>query len=177
MRSTSNITNPQIRGAHADLLPLCWGGLKTTKRKISVFARKRSTLGKSIENFESIIGESLRIDGNLLISQCVRVDGAVNGNILQEEGKEATVAIAKGALVTGDIRAQHVIISGEVQGNILSSGRIELLATAHVQGDIRYSSIGLEVGARITGSLNEIAQSVDQISSQTELEQAKQVIG
>jgi cytoskeletal protein CcmA (bactofilin family) len=139
-----------------------------------MFARKKSTLGMSIESFESIIGQSLRIDGNLLINQCVRVDGIVNGNIFQEEGREATVAVAKGALVKGDIRAQHVIISGEVQGNIFSSGPVELLATAHVRGDIRYGTIGLEVGARITGNLDEVDQSVDQITSQTVIKQAKQ---
>ena len=139
-----------------------------------MFTRKKSTLGKSIEHFESIIGQTLRIDGNLLISQCVRVDGVVNGNIFQEEGKEATVAVAQGAQVTGDIRAQHVIISGEVKGNIFSSGRVELLGTSHVQGNIRYGSIGLEVGARITGNLDEIDQSADQLTSQTVIEQAKQ---
>lgn len=106
-----------------------------------MFARKKSALGKSIEKFESIVGQSLRVDGNLFINQCLRIDGVVNGNIFQEEDKEATVAVAKGALVTGDIRAQHVIISGEVQGNIFSSGRVEMLATAHVQGDIRYGTI------------------------------------
>ena len=104
----------------------------------------------------------------------MRVDGVVNGNIFQEEGKEATVAVAQGAQVTGDIRAQHVIISGEVKGNIFSSGRVELLGTSHVQGNIRYGSIGLEVGARITGNLDEIDQSADQLTSQTVIEQAKQ---
>lgn len=141
-----------------------------------MFTRKKSTLGKSIENFESIIGQTLRIDGNLLISQCVRVDGVVNGNIFQEEGSEATVAVAKGALVAGDIRAQHVIISGEVKGNIFSSDRVELLSTAHVQGDIRYGSIGLEVGARIAGNLDELDKSADQITSQSVIEQAKQKV-
>jgi cytoskeletal protein CcmA (bactofilin family) len=141
-----------------------------------MFTRKKSTLGKSIESFESIVGQSLRIDGNLLISQCVRVDGIVNGNILQEEGKEATVAVAKGALITGDIRAKHVIVSGEVKGNIFSSDRVELLSTAHVQGDIRYGSIGLEVGARINGNLDEIEQSADQLSSQSVIDQVKKKV-
>lgn len=139
-----------------------------------MFARKKSTLGKSIESFESIIGPSLRIDGNLLLTQCVRVDGIVNGNIFQEEGKEATVAVAQGAQVTGDIRAQHVIISGEVIGNIFTSDRVELLGTAHVQGDIRYGSIGLEVGARVTGNLDPVDQSTDHVTSQTVIEHAMQ---
>ena len=139
-----------------------------------MFTRKKSALGKSIESFESIIGQSLRIDGNLVISQCIRVDGVVNGNIFQEEGKEATVAVAKGALVTGDIRAKHVIISGEVRGNIFSSDQVELLSTALIQGDIRYGSIGLEVGARISGNLDQIDPSSDPLSSKAVIEKLKQ---
>jgi hypothetical protein len=52
------------------------------------------------------------------------VDGVVNGNILQDDEHEATVAIAKGATVTGDIRAKHVIVSGTLRGNIFSSDRV-----------------------------------------------------
>ena len=140
---------------------------------MSMFKKKNLTLGKSNESFESIIGESLRIDGNLIISQCIRIDGVVNGNIFQEEGMEATIAVAKGAKVTGDVRAQHVIISGEVNGNIFSANRVELLNTARVQGDIRYGSIGLEVGAKITGKLDEINQLDDPSSSELVIEQAK----
>lgn len=139
-----------------------------------MFARKKSTLGKSVESFETIVGQTLRIDGNLLIGQCVRVDGKVNGNILQEEGAEATVAITAGAIVTGDIRAQHVIVSGEVIGNIFSKERVELLSTAQVRGDIRYGSIGLEVGARICGNLNEIDRYADQSVGQAVIEQVRQ---
>ena len=79
----------------------------------------------------------------------------VNGNILQEDEHDATVAIAKGATVTGDIRAKHVIVSGTLRGNIFSSDRVELLETAFVTGDITYGSLGMQVGARIDGKLRQ----------------------
>ena len=44
-------------------------------------------LGESQEVFESIIGPTLRIEGNLIITKGVRVDGTVDGNILQQDVK------------------------------------------------------------------------------------------
>ena len=116
-------------------------------------SKANQNLGKSVESFETIIGTSLRVDGNLLLRNSVRIDGVVNGNILQDDEHEATVAIAKGATVTGDIRAKHVIVSGTLRGNIFSSDRVELLETAFVTGDITYGSLGIQVGARVDGKL------------------------
>ena len=125
-------------------------------------SKSNQELGKSVESFETIIGSSLRVDGNLLLRSSVRIDGLVNGNILQEDGCEATVAIAKGATVTGDIRAKHVIVSGNLLGNIFSSDRVELLETAFVSGDITYGTLGMQVGAKVAKDKAELA-SKDQL--------------
>lgn len=118
-------------------------------------SKSNQPLGQSVENFETIIGSSIRVDGNLLLRNSVRIDGLVNGNIFQEDGYEATVAIAKGATVNGDIRAKHVIVSGNLQGNIFSSDRVELLDTAFVSGDITYGTLGMQVGAKLEGKLRQ----------------------
>jgi cytoskeletal protein CcmA (bactofilin family) len=116
----------------------------------------KKLLGKSNESFETIIGESLRIEGNLNISQSVRLDGQLNGNVLQVDGKQTTVAISQSATVVGDIRAEYVIVAGKVIGNIFTNNRVELLETAEVIGDINYAFLGMEIGAKIKGNVNEI---------------------
>lgn len=117
---------------------------------------KKFKIGKSPESFDSILGQTLKIEGDLYISNSVRIDGTVNGNITQKADSQATVAIADGAIVNGNIFATNVIISGEVRGVIICTERIELLSTALIHGDIRYNSIALEVGARICGTLNQL---------------------
>ena len=119
--------------------------------------KKKTSLGRSVESFESIIGKSLRIDGSLVISQGVRIDGVLNGNVFQEDGKVATVAISETGTVNGNIQAQHVIVSGHVNGNVYSLDRVELLASAVIEGEITYGSIGIEVGAKILGKLNQVS--------------------
>ena len=117
--------------------------------------RSNKSLGESQEVFESIIGPTLRVEGNLIIQKGVRIDGIVDGNILQQDGQDAVVAISEKASVTGDVRANSVILSGYLKGNIFASTRVELLKTARIDGNISYSSIGMEVGASINGNLNQ----------------------
>ncbi|MBT8568816.1 polymer-forming cytoskeletal protein [Polynucleobacter paneuropaeus] len=137
---------------------------------------KKKALGKSIQDYESILGASIRVDGNLIIAKSVRIDGNLYGNIFQEEGSEATIAIAPSACIFGDIRAEHIIVAGSVKGNIFSSGKIELLAHAHIEGDITYGNIGIEIGANVTGKLLQI--SVAGVADEAELllSQVKQKI-
>jgi len=117
--------------------------------------RSNKSLGESQEVFESIIGPTLRVEGNLIIQKGVRIDGIVDGNILQQDGQDAVVAISEKASVTGDVRANSVILSGYLKGNIFANTRVELLKTARIDGNISYSSIGMEVGASINGNLNQ----------------------
>lgn len=121
-----------------------------------MFNFDKTHLGRSVEKFESIVGASLKVEGDLVISKSLRIDGTVQGNILQAEGASATVAIASGASVLGNIAVHDVIVSGHLRGNITSPGRVELIDTAKVEGDVTYGSIGVAVGARIAGQLKQI---------------------
>jgi cytoskeletal protein CcmA (bactofilin family) len=145
-----------------------WGAIMLFKDN------KKSSLGRSVESFESIIGKSLRMDGNLMISQGLRVDGVLSGNVFQEEGKTATVAISESGLVNGNIQAQQVIVSGRVKGNIYSLDRVELLASAQIEGDITYGSIGIEMGAKILGKLNQVSTQNAEDAADVLITQAKQ---
>lgn len=123
-----------------------------------MFKFEKANLGRSVEKFESIVGKSLRIEGDLIIHHSLRIDGTVHGNIHQAEGAAATVAIAPGAHVCGNIAVQDVIVSGELRGNIAAPGRVELIDTARIEGDVTYGSLGVAVGARITGQLRQIEE-------------------
>jgi cytoskeletal protein CcmA (bactofilin family) len=96
------------------------------------------------------------VQGNLLINQGIRIDGAVNGNILQQDGQDSVVAISESAVVTGDVKANTIIIAGHLKGNIFSNVRLEILKTARIDGNVNYKSIGIEVGATINGNLHQL---------------------
>ena len=120
-----------------------------------MFKFDKGDLGRSVEKFESIVGASLRIEGDLIITRSLRVDGTVIGNIQQADGASATVAIAPGATVHGNLAVNDVIVSGTLKGNITAPGRVELIDTAKVEGDVTYGTLGVAMGARIMGQLRQ----------------------
>ena len=146
--------NRGLLDRHENEVPGLAGAFKTA-RGIRMFGKtKKTSQSISIKNLETIIGRSVRIDGDIQVTSGIRIDGVLNGNILAEDGHSATVAIAEGASVKGNVRAGHIIISGEIVGNV-TADRLEVLHTAHIQGDLSYKSVRIESGARIFGLLNQ----------------------
>jgi cytoskeletal protein CcmA (bactofilin family) len=52
--------------------------------------------------------------------------------------------------------ASRIVVAGKVSGNIYAYERVELLASALVQGDIKYASMAVEHGARLLGLMLQI---------------------
>lgn len=86
--------------------------------------------------------------GALAFSGDLLLDGRLEGTIESDGG---TLTIGEDALVKAEIKVSNVIVYGKVQGNILSSGRVELRGKAHVYGDIRSGSLALESGVTFVG--------------------------
>ncbi|MHB1100472.1 MAG: polymer-forming cytoskeletal protein, partial [Burkholderiales bacterium] len=53
---------------------------------------KKADHGILIKNLETIIGKSVRITGDIQVSNGIRIDGHLDGNITQEDGHSATIA-------------------------------------------------------------------------------------
>jgi cytoskeletal protein CcmA (bactofilin family) len=105
----------------------------------------------SMERFETLIGPGTTVHGDLLLIDSVRIDGKVIGNVQTSQGNRATVAIGPKGEVFGHISAFRVIVAGKVEGNITALERVELSHDCMVQGDISYSSINVQHGARLQG--------------------------
>ena len=93
----------------------------------------------------SIIGADLTIAGNLICKGEVQVDGVVEGDI---EG--SNVVIGEGAVVTGNIAADEVIVRGHVIGTV-HGRRVMLQTTSQVEGDVFHQSLSIEQGAMFEG--------------------------
>ena len=102
---------------------------------------------------DSLIGADTRIDGNIVFTGGLRVDGAVRGNIKSENGQDGTLVISEKASVEGEISVGHVVINGTVIGPVTSGVSLELLPAARVTGDVEYHRIEMQQGAVIQGRL------------------------
>ncbi len=112
---------------------------------------KQNKLLPTQEKFDTLIGNTTEIYGRLVLSESVRIDGKVTGNIETMKDKKVTVAIGRSGVVCGDITAHRVMVAGKVEGNICATERVEFYKDSEVRGDITYGTIGVEHGARLLG--------------------------
>jgi cytoskeletal protein CcmA (bactofilin family) len=101
----------------------------------------------------SVIGSGMQVRGPCTFQGSLQIDGTVVGDVTAEGGQPGMLVIGEGGSVQGAIHADHVVVSGTVVGSIEATERLELLAKARVQGDVRYKSLEMQQGAVIAGQL------------------------
>ena len=97
------------------------------------------------------VGKALLIQGKIISTENLTIDGRVEGTI---ELGDHSLTIGAGASVQADLVAQTIVISGAVAGNVLASVKIDLHATASVNGDISAPVLLMADGAVVTGKVD-----------------------
>lgn len=97
---------------------------------------------------DTIIGRAIKIEGDLSSDGNIVIEGEVKGSV--KTGK--FLKIGDHAKVTANVEAEAAVVSGIVEGNIIVKGRLELMNTARVDGDIQASSLSIAEGATFNGA-------------------------
>ncbi len=105
----------------------------------------------AVENAPARIGKSVVICGEVKGSEDLIVDGRVEGTVTLTESR---LTIGPNASVQADLFARDVLILGQVQGNVVASGRVELRAGCSVEGDIRALRLAVEDNAVFRGKVD-----------------------
>ena len=61
--------------------------------------------------------------------------------------------VGRQGIVRGDIETREAVIGGTVEGTIVGAERVEVQATAAIQGDINTRTIVIAEGGKINGSV------------------------
>ena len=110
----------------------------------------------AVENAPARIGKSVVICGEVKGSEDLIVDGRVEGTVTLTDSR---LTIGPSAKVQADLAARDVLILGQVNGNVVASGRVELRAGCSVEGDIRAQRLAVEDNAVFRGKVD-LTQSV-----------------
>lgn len=102
---------------------------------------------------DALIGPQVVIRGDLEFAGGLYVEGKVVGKLVASEGAKAMLTIAENGVVEGQVVASTVVISGRMDGGVHASERVELTATARVNGNIHYQVVEMAAGAQLTGRL------------------------
>ncbi len=96
---------------------------------------------------DTIIGSTIKIEGDLVSNGNIVVEGEVSGSLKTEK----SLRVGAQAKVKADVKAADAYICGEVVGNISVNGRIELAETAKVTGDVNAGEVVINAGATFNG--------------------------
>lgn len=107
----------------------------------------RKTSRPSTATGYSVIDDQLSIAGDLNTDGTVRVDGRVEGTLHRAD----MLIVGVNGAVIGDVEAREVIVGGTLVGTLTVAGRVEVQASATVQGDIRAEAILLHEGGTVHG--------------------------
>lgn len=99
---------------------------------------------------ESLIAADLTIEGKIEGAGHVRIAGKFKGDV----NVQGDLSLERGAKLTGAVRAKKVTLAGELEGNIESAARIELLETAVVIGDLKATTLTVAAGSKIRGHVD-----------------------
>ena len=115
--------------------------------------------GMNVSGKTTLVSTDTVIMGDVRFSGVLDIEGTVKGNIVAEPGKDALVRVVDKGRVEGEIRAPSVVINGAVEGDVYSTGHLELASKARVLGNVFYTMVEMAAGAEVNGSLTHMAES------------------
>ncbi len=101
------------------------------------------------ENKESLIASGLSIEGKIEGTGHVRIVGRFKGEV----SVKGDLIIERGAHISGEIRAENIVVRGEVEGNIHATARVELSESGELTGDLKASSLTVTAGSHMRGKV------------------------
>ena len=96
---------------------------------------------------ESVISAGLTIEGKIEGAGHVRIAGDFKGDV----NVQGNLTIEPGAHLTGGVKADTVVVGGQLDGNIDATSRVELLQTGVFNGELKAGSLTVAAGSRMRG--------------------------
>jgi cytoskeletal protein CcmA (bactofilin family) len=96
---------------------------------------------------DTVIGNSIKIEGDLVSNGSIVIEGEVMGSVKTA----SSLRIGDRAKVVANVEANDALISGKVDGNVIVQDKLELLESAEVNGDIQAKTVIIAAGAVFNG--------------------------
>jgi len=93
-----------------------------------------NTSSKPQNRIDSLICANTRIEGNVIFSGGLRVDGMIRGNVSAVADQPATLAVSADARIDGEVQAAHIVVNGCINGPVHATETLELQAGSKVKG-------------------------------------------
>lgn len=100
----------------------------------------------------TLIAEDAEIVGDMQFSGELYVYGRIHGNVVGRDDS-ARLTLSATGVVEGEVRVANIVVDGKITGDVFARIKVELAEKAVVHGNLYYSLIEMQLGARIDGQL------------------------
>ncbi len=106
--------------------------------------------GVDVKDVETIIGSTVKVEGNFVGNGDVVIEGQVAGTLKTSKN----LRVGEQAVVKADVDAANIVVAGEIRGHVSCSGRIEVLASGKIFGNVDTQTIAVAHGAILHGKVS-----------------------
>lgn len=104
-------------------------------------------MGEASSDFPTTIGADAAFKGQLQFDKAARILGKFEGEV-KSKGQ---LVVAEGAIFSGEAEVGDARVEGQVTGNLHVGGKVNLAASARVEGDIQAERLEVAEGAVLVG--------------------------
>ena len=97
---------------------------------------------------ETIIGSSVKVEGDLVSDGDIRVEGMVTGKIKTNKN----LYVGPSAKIEADVEAANAELAGSIKGQVKVSQNLNLTESGRIEGDISCGQLSISPGAYFSGS-------------------------
>jgi len=113
---------------------------------------KRGSNELGNKKIDTLIGKESNVNGTLESSGTIRVDGKFEGDIITK----SDLVVGENGEVEGKVKAKNITVAGILKGELEATGKLELIPTATVQGEVKMSLLVVEEGAVFQGNCQQL---------------------
>ena len=103
---------------------------------------------KRRDEINAFLAKDTESEGKLSFSGTVRIDGRFKGEIVSE----GTLIVGDDAVIESDVRVSHLVVCGEVHGNLFAVEKIELHPPGKIFGNIQAPTVVMDAGVVFEGN-------------------------
>ncbi|HEY0158025.1 MAG TPA: polymer-forming cytoskeletal protein [Thermoanaerobaculia bacterium] len=98
----------------------------------------------------TFLGPNVTVEGTITGGEPIVIEGTIRGNI----DLQSDLRIGTKARVDATVHARNVTVEGRLTGDISADERVELVASATVDGNIKAPKIVVAEGAKFRGNVD-----------------------
>jgi cytoskeletal protein CcmA (bactofilin family) len=118
--------------------------------------RKRQQPVIEVSKLSSLIAPGVEIVGDVIVTDGLRVDGRIEGNVRAKSGSHGLLVLSERGSIRGTVQVHDAVVNGAIDGDLEVEHYLELQASARVTGNIAYRQLRLDCGAVVQGRLERL---------------------